>query len=314
MEMPVNLRSAASFLLISLAGCAHSTLDGSDLDHVRRPAFVSRVADEAGPQVRIYRSDSARAAQLKGTSPEDADRQLEKSLAPTLSRFEAAERLRSQVAASIQGERPWSQAVPPAQVASALESFLVQEVPANPPEYDKLKPLGADAVVEFLIEEYGLRAENGVPQTWVRGRGRMFRLGDGGEIWRTRFDRTSSQAKLSPLDPAALGQDPQPFHVQMVALLDSVASTLAGELSPRNRAGGPPLPPGSGELHTPADARTPLEREIDKSKAPAPPPDTTAPTESPVDTGKKKKKAPRPSTPPPDATAPTEVPVDPKKH
>src|SRR4029450_12799585 len=150
MEMPVNLRSAASFFLISLAGCAHSTLDGSDLDHVRRPALVSRVADEAGPQVRIYRSDSARAAQLKGTSPEDADRQLEKSLAPTLSRFEAAERLRSQVAASIPGERPWSRAAARAQVPSARESSRVQEVPANPPEYDNLKPLGADAVVEFL--------------------------------------------------------------------------------------------------------------------------------------------------------------------
>jgi hypothetical protein len=313
MEMPVNLRSVASLLLLSFAGCAHSALDGSDLDRVRRPAFVSRVADEAGPQVQVYRSDSARSAQLNGTSPADADRSLREHLAPTISRFEAAERLRAQVHASIQGERPWSQAVPPAQVASALETFLVQEVPASAPEYDKLKPLGADAVVEFVIEEYGIRSEAGVPQTWVRGTGRMFRLGDGGEIWRTRFSRTSTQAKLSPLDPTALGQDPRPFHEQMVALLDSVAGTLAGELTPRNRAGGAALAPGSGELQTPADARTPLEREIDKTKAIPPPPDATAPTESPVDIGKKKK-APKPTAPPPDATAPTELPVDPNKH
>lgn len=305
-------RLAASILTLGLAACAHSTLEGSDLDRVQRPAFVSRVTDEAGPRVSVYRSDAAQAARLGGTSPEDADRKLEETLKPALSRFEAAERLRSHVHAAIQTEKPWSQAVPASQVASALETLLVQEVPSPPPDYGRLRPLGADSVVELVIEEYGVRTEKGQPQTWVRGTGRMFRLGDGGELWRTGFSRTSTEAGLPPLDPSTLAGNPRPFHDQMVAVLDSVSIQLARQLSPANRAGGPPTPPGTGELRTPADERTPLEKEIDTSKS-APPPDATAPTDIPVDVGSSKKKAPRPSTPPPDATAPTEVPVDPKK-
>jgi hypothetical protein len=309
----VTLRHAvASVLTLGLAGCAHSNLEGSDLDRVQHPAFVSRVTDEAGPRVNVYRSDSAQAAKLSGTSPADADKKLEESLKPVLSRFEAAERLRSHVHAAIQTEKPWSQAVPPSQVASALETFLVQEVPGAPPDYGRLKPLGADSVVEFVIEEYGVRTEKGVPQTWVRGTGRMFRLGDGGELWRTGFSGTSTDAGLQPLDPAALSSNPRQFHEQMVAVLDSVSVRLARQLSPTNRAGGGPTPPGTGELRAPVDERTPLEKEIDKSKA-VPPPDATAPTDVPVDVGSSKKKPPRQSAPPPDATAPTEVPVDPKK-
>jgi hypothetical protein len=307
----VTVRLATvSLLTLGLAGCAHGNLEGSDLDRVQHPAFVSRVADEAGPRVNVYRSDSAQAAKLGTTSPETADKKLEESLRPALSRFEAAERLRSHVHAAIQTEKPWSQAVPPSQVASALETFLVQEVPGSPPDYGRLKPLGADSVVEFVIEEYGVRTEKGVPQTWVKGTGRMFRL-DGGELWHTGFSKTSTEAGLKPLDPSGLASDPRPFHEQMVAVLDSVSVQLARQLSPSNRAGGSPTPPGTGELKTPADAQTPLEKEIQKSKS-NPPPDATAPTEVPVDSTSKKKQ-PKQSAPPPDATAPTEEPVDSKK-
>jgi len=308
----VTLRLAASVLTLGLAGCAHTVLEGSDLDRVQHPAFVSRVADEAGPRVSVYRSDSAQASKLVGTSPEAADRKIQESIRPVLSRFEAAERLRSHVHAAIQSERPWSQAVPPSQVASALETFLVQEEPSTAPDYGRLRPLGADSVVEFVIEEYGVRTEKGVPQTWVQGTGRMFRLGDGGELWRSGFSGTSTEAGLPPLDPSTLDSNPRPFREQMVAVLDAVSVRLARQLSPTNRAGGAPTPPGTGELRTPSDARTPLEQEIDKSKA-APPPDATAPTDIPVDVGSSKKKPPRSPTPPPDATAPTEVPVDPNK-
>ena len=306
-------RLVAFALALALAGCAHSSLEGSDLDRVQRPAFVSRVADEAGPRVSVYRSDSTQASRLGGSSPEDADRKLEESLKPALSRFEAAERLRSHVTAAIQSEKPWSQAVPASQVASALETLLVQEAPGSSPDYGRLRPLGADSVVEFVIEEYGVRSEKGVSQTWVRGTGRMFRLADGGELWRSGFSGNSTDAGLPPLDPAVLSGNPRSFHEQMVAVLDSVSVRLARQLSPTNRAGGAPTPPGTGELRTPADERTPLEKEIDKSKA-NPPPDATTPTDVPVDVGtSKKKKPPHESAPPPDATAPTEVPVDAKK-
>lgn len=190
-------------------------------------------------------------------------------------------------------------------MAGVLETFLVQDVTSTPPDYAKLQPLGADAVVEFLIEGYGLRIEKGVPQTWVKGTGRMFRLADGSELWRNGFARTSSDSNLAPLNPAALADNPQPFREQMAAVLDGAAVALAQQLNP----GGAPL--STGELQTPA---APVEQGVEKKKPPAaPPPDATAPTESPVDASGKKK-APRPTAPPPDATAPTEVPVDPKKH
>ena len=210
----MTLRLAvASVLTLGLAGCAHANLEGSDLDKVQHPAFVSRVADEAGPRVDVYRSDSTQASKLGATSPADADRKLEESLKPALSRFEAAERLRSHVHAAIQTERPWSQAIPPSQVASALETFLVQEVPGGSPDYGRLKPLGADAVVEFVIEEYGMRTEKGVPETWVKGTGRMFRLGDGGEmslldgvpaVATVRTLRRTSLLRLPPADLSAV--------------------------------------------------------------------------------------------------------------
>src|SRR5262249_14211190 len=82
-------------------GCACSSLEGTDLDKCQHPAFVSRVADEAGPRVNVYRSDSAQAAKLGGTSAEDADKKIEESLKPAISRFEAAERLRAHVYAAI---------------------------------------------------------------------------------------------------------------------------------------------------------------------------------------------------------------------
>ena len=308
--MTVRL-ATVSLLTLGLAGCAHGNLEGTDLDRVQHPAFVSRVADEAGPRVTVYRSDSAQASKLGTTSPETADKKLEDSLRPTISRFEAAERLRSHVQAAIQTEKPWSQAIPPSQVASALETFLVQEVPGSAPDYGRLKPLGADSVVEFVIEEYGVRTEKGVPQTWVKGTGRMFRLGDGGELWSTGFSGTSTEAGLKPLDPSGLASDPRPFHEQMVAVLDSVSVRLAKQLSPTNRAGGAPTPPGTGELKSPTDEQTPLEKEIQKSKS-NPPPDATSPTEVPVDSSSKKKQ-PKQSAPPPDATSPTEEPVDSKK-
>ena len=47
----------------------------------------------------------------------------------------------------------------------------------------------------------------------------------------------------------------------MVAVLDAVSVRLARQLSPTNRAGGGPTPPGTGELRTPTDERTPLEKE-----------------------------------------------------
>ena len=274
----MNFRLASTLLVTLGLGCAHSSLQASDLEQIHRPALVSRLTDDAGPQVNVYRADPARAGALKATTPEAADQRLQEKLAGSVTRFEVGERLRTRVQSSLQREKPWSQAVPPAQVAGVLETFLVQDVTATPPDYAKLKPLGADAVVEFLIDCYGLRSEKGVPQSWVRGTGRMFRLSDGGEIWRSGFTRTSADANLAPLDPAALVDDPQPFRSRWPwCSMGGIA--LAQQLN----TSGAPL-----DLQPPTDVR-PTRGPGPKPKPAAPPPDATAPTESPVDPNAKKK-------------------------
>ena len=302
----MTLRLAASILTLGLAGCAHSTLQGSDLDQVKRPAFVSRTADEAGPRVTVYRSDSALASKLVGTNPADADHRLEESLKPAISPFEAAERLRSHVFAAIDTEKPWSQAVPPSQVAGALETFLVQEVPGTPPTTRASSRSG-----RTRSSSSSSRSSASAPRRASRRRGSA---GAGGcSASRTEGSCGAAGSRATRPRPGCLPSIRRPSLATPVRSRSRwwrcstrCRSRLARQLSPNA------TPPGTKELQTPADAQTPVEKEIDKSKAPAPPPDATAPTEVPVDSSQKKK-APKPSAPPPDATAPTEVPVDPKK-
>lgn len=63
--------------------------------------------------------------------------------------------------ALVSSDCPWSDVVNPEEVARVLESYLVEEVPANPPDYARLKELEADSVMEIVIEEYGMRSARG---------------------------------------------------------------------------------------------------------------------------------------------------------
>jgi len=280
--------------VLAVAGCSHTQLSGADLDRVHRPAYVGRVADGAGP---------------KGPGPNES--QQISAMNAAIGRFEMSERLRTQVAGGLKGEKPWADAVPAAQVASALELFLVERVPPVPPDYARLKPLGADAVVELVIEDYGVRSEEGAARTYVKGYGRMFLLSDGSELWRAPFDSTSAGAGLPALNAAAIASDSGPYGAQMRALLDSAAKGMAAELTPPGRMGGAPTPAGSQKLAAPADAPTKTEQEIQKSRPPAP--DLTAPPEMPAPADRTKQQTAPKSQPHPDLTAPTEQPVTPKQ-
>jgi hypothetical protein len=287
-------RRPLALVLFAVAGCSHTQLSGEDLDRVHRPAYVGRVSDGAGP---------------KAQGPNEA--QQVTSMNSAIGRFEMSERLRTQVAGGLRGEKPWSNAVPAAQVASALELFLVERVPPVPPDYARLKPLGADAVVELVIEDYGVQPEGSGSRTYVKGYGRMFLLSDGSELWRAPFDRSSAGAGLPALDASALASDPGPYGAQMRALLDGAARALVSELTPPGRMGGAPTPAGSRELAAPADAPTKTEQEIQKSRPPAP--DLTAPAETPAPTDRSRAPAPPTPQPHPDLTAPTAEPVTPKQ-
>src|SRR5215471_21474402 len=220
---------------VPIVGCAHLALSTSDLDHVKRPAFIGRIEEEAGPKSLVFRQDRTYASKLNRVEPKEADRRLQVKLAQVVSRFEVADHLRAVALSRLPKEPPWSNVVDPVQVANVLESYLVQEVPANPPDYELLKPLGADAVVEFVIEEFGLRCDSGRCGAFVAGHGRMFFLG-GSEIWRSRFSVDRSRAPdAASLDPFAVAQEPDAFRRQLAGILDAVGARFAEELNPPGR-------------------------------------------------------------------------------
>jgi hypothetical protein len=291
----VRLRTLSFATLLLALGCTHAQLTGADLDRVQRPAYVGRLAEGAGPK----------AEGIPGV-PDASVAQLTASMNAAIGKFEVSERLRSQLAVALKSEKPWSNAVPASQVASVLETFLVERVPAVPPDYSRLKPTGADAVVELVVEEFGLRPQGAKAQTFLRGSARMFLLADGSELWRTEFQRSGEVQGLPPLDGAALVSNAGPYGDQLRTLLDATAAALAQELTPPGRGGGRPTPTGTGELATPPDAATKTEQEVGKTRAPAP--DLTAPAQLPTPTDRTKPK----TQPPPDLTTPTEQPVTPK--
>ena len=282
----MTLRSICLAALATSA-CSHTQLTAPELDRVQRPAYVGRLDDGAGP----------RAQGLADTPPSEG--QLLTAMNAAIGKFEVSERIRSQLAVALRPDKPWSNAVPASKVASALETFLVERDPPLPPDYSRLKPTGADAVLEVVVQEYGLRAEGSAAQSYLRGYARLFLLGDGTELWRSEFQRSGAAQGLAPLKVAGLESDAGPYGEQLRVLLDASALDLAQQLSPgaaaRLAAPVPSLP------SAPVDNAAP-------GKARAPAPDLTQPSDVPVPTDRTKPKA----QPPPDLTAPSEQPVTPK--
>ena len=250
--------SALAVLLAVLAGCAHQPLAGSDLDRAMKPAFVSRIEENAGPRSNVFRDDGTYGGKLKKLEPKEADRRLqlkldrgvtekgddgkEHTVTPSITRFEVADQLRTSTLGLLPAERPWTNVIDPALVASALESFLVEEVPANAPDYELLKPLGADAVIEFVVEEYGMHSDEGRAGAYVVGYGRMFFLEGGGNVWYRSFRADEVESKQPHVDPFKVAKNPGVFREHLTSLLKAVAQQFAKDLQPADRHGGASLP------------------------------------------------------------------------
>lgn len=248
-------------LMAFLSGCATTRLSGADLDRVMQPAFISRIEEDAGPKSRVFREDGAYGDKLKKLEPKEADRRLQAKLSKAVTRFEISERLRVGTINRLPQERPWTNIVDPARVATALESFLVEEVPANAPDYDLLVPLGVDTVVEFVIEDYGMRSDNGHAGAYVKGYGRMFRLAGRSELWRRPFEADQIDQGAPHLDPFKVGKDPDLFRQAITELLDGVSEQFVKDLTPKDRRGGPPLPEGAEQSAPDSTNRTGRENQ-----------------------------------------------------
>ncbi|MBZ4334528.1 MULTISPECIES: hypothetical protein [unclassified Corallococcus] len=266
----------AAVLVAFTAGCASQRLSGADLDRVQRPAFISRIEDGAGPKSKVFQEDSAYSDKLKKLEPKEADRRLTVKLQQAVTRFELSERLRVTTLSRLPEEAPWTDAVDPARVASALESFLVEEVPANAPDYDLMAPLGADTIVEFVIQDYGMRSDDGHAGAYLKGYGRMFRLDGRSELWRRPFDLDAVEQGAPHLDPFKVGKEPELFRLAMTDLLDKVADMFVKDLTPKNRKGA--APSGSTAPDTVPSAVTPAP---ERAPAPTPPEQQLPPGELP---------------------------------
>lgn len=279
-------RSTLSVLLLPLllagtAGCAPRRVSSASLDRVHRPAFISRIEEGAGARSRVFRDDETYRAKLKGMATDEADRRLARKLVAGATRFYLSERLRATTQAALPREAPWTQALDPARVATALESFLVEEVPADAPDYQLLRPLGADAVVELVIEDYGMRSDKGHAGVYLRGSARLFTLPSQEVLWSAPFERDQLEAGAEHLDPFRVAKDPELFRTTISELLDEVATEVARGLSPertRRGPGGAPdaLPPPGAEpppAPPPADALPEGELPDPDPVPPAPVPD-----------------------------------------
>jgi hypothetical protein len=270
--MTRGMRILVFALTVVVSGCAHQALHARELDRLRKPAFISRIEDDAGPRARVFREDSSYHGKLRGLDSVEADRRLKVKLAKGLTRFQLADRLRAATVARIGNDHPWTNTVDPTLVAKALQTYLVEEVPGDAPDYDLLRQYNADAIVEFVIQDYGMRSSNGHAGAYVRGFARLF-LMDGTQLWRMGFDKDDLDLKSPHLDPLAVGQEPRLFSDQMANLVDQISQEVAKELNPPGRVSAKALSPGSEELEAPGDSRNRTGRE-----APPTRPDETLPT------------------------------------
>jgi hypothetical protein len=256
--------------LCTLAGCSHTPISGRAVNRMIRPALVARIEDGAGPRSLVFQGDGSYGGKLKKLDPKEADRRLQVKLQKGVSRFEVSDSLRANTLAQLPQQAPWSQAVHPAEVARALESFLVEEVPANAPDYDLLKPLGADSVVEFVIEEYGMRSSGGRAGLYVLGYARMFFLDGGGNQYVRKFRADEVQSGLPHLDPFRVAKDPTLFRRHMTDVMIKVAELLARDLNPQRGADAVPAASEGGDVKK--DAGRPAQPKKESSELPDPDP------------------------------------------
>lgn len=239
-------------LLGSLMGCAHKPLSAAALDETKLVAFIGRIEDQAGPRSNVFQNDGSYREQLKRLDAKEGDRRLGNALAVgsfeknelthhTISRFEVADSLRANTLALLPKQSPWTEIVHPVDVARVLESFLVQEVPANAPDYERLQALGADTVVEVVVEEYGMRSEGGKAGAYMNGFARMFRIG-GSELYHRHFFWDDIKAGKEHLDPFAVRKNTELFSARIKQIVASVAAQIALDLNPADRKQPPAAP------------------------------------------------------------------------
>lgn len=209
--------------LFSLVGCAHRQLSPGAVRDVKRLAVVVRA--KGALKVTVAQDGEQRA--FPTLSPREADQQLADRLSKQVKIFELEERVREALMAQLPVEPPWSTALSAAEVATALQSFLVVDR-SGEVDYDALRAAGADAVLELQVTEWGL-GRTGKVGMYLKGQGKLFHLG-GSTIWADSLDTDLR------LDPAVEGLDvvvlrDGRFREAVITLVRRLAERIGPQLS-----------------------------------------------------------------------------------
>lgn len=234
------MRGALLLVVSVVCGCAHQPVSSAALDSLERLAFIARI-EEGSPRSVVFRDDAASYRErLKSLDAREADRRLGLKLDKgtdserSLSRHQVSDVLRVSVLGLLPKEAPWTRVAPQAQVATLLESFLVDEVPANAPDLTRLQPLGIDSVLEIVVEDYGLRSVGGKAGIYLLGTARLYRV-NGGTLYRRAFISDELKAGLPPLDPFEVAKRPSVYADRLKSMLETIASQIARDLTPADR-------------------------------------------------------------------------------
>jgi len=256
---------------VLFSACAHNPLSVGELDSVQRPAFIAWTLARPGPKAEVFQNDKSYRAKLRQLDDKEADRRLAKKLLRGMNRWEVSERLRASSFALLPKTEPWSNTVNPADVARVFQSLLVEEEGGVPPEYPLLRSVNADTVIEFVIEDYGMRSKNGRAGVFLKGYGRMFKLRGGNEMWHRSFEVDQVDDGTAKLDPFKVAKSPDLFRSTMSEMIDAVAEQIAKDVTPEGRRMRDTVEPGSKEkLPDPGPGRPPPPSEDEELPLPDP--------------------------------------------
>ena len=156
-----------NFMLLVLAlltailtsGCAHKSLSPSSLKTIDRPAIVLRMLGE--PELSLSEQDADQVPRLRAR----------------INAFQMSERLRSALIHHLPNVEPWTDIMPSVEVATALDTLLVQDK-AEAPRYELLTQKGSNTVLEIVVFRAGLHFNPKTKKTgfFLDGKARLFAL------------------------------------------------------------------------------------------------------------------------------------------
>ncbi len=198
------------------------------LSEVHHIAVVARV--ERGPSILVARTEPNGLALFPGEKDaKEVDEKIARALSRKMTRFQVAERLRAGLVRDLPSRAPWTHLVPAVQVSSALETLLVDHGD-DPPDFDALRPLGADAVLELAVKDFGVRRSGGRVGAWARISGHLFTLPGRDSMYRRAIELDDAREGRVEIDPLPLLRAEGGYRESLEDLLGRAASSFAEDL------------------------------------------------------------------------------------